>query len=182
LIVTMIRILGLCWAHDYERTPAYTPDQLSELTGRPRTTLYRHLNRLEKELGWLRVDRNDRRLILRPLIGVTSREGLALTRSPTPVNATLCQALSATGIENPARDRLARAPGQPPRTGRSGASRSTRGSTFFSVTRVKIALANFGHTAKGHRTTICCGPKLAASRLHDASLPPFCFLITTMLN
>ena len=27
LIVTMTRILGLCWAYDYERTPALTPEQ-----------------------------------------------------------------------------------------------------------------------------------------------------------
>jgi len=43
LIVTMTRILGLCWAYDYERTPALTPEQLAEHTGRPRSTLYRHL-------------------------------------------------------------------------------------------------------------------------------------------
>ena len=70
LIVTMARILGLCWGHKYRRSPAYTPDELAELLGRPRTTLYRHLNRLQ-ELGWLRVDRQDRRLVLQPLIGFT---------------------------------------------------------------------------------------------------------------
>jgi hypothetical protein len=53
LIVTMTRILGLCWSHDYERTPALTPNELSDLTRRPRTTLYRHLGILERELGWL---------------------------------------------------------------------------------------------------------------------------------
>ena len=73
LIVTMIRILGLCWAHDYERTPALTPDELSDLVGRPRTTLYRHLNTLEKELGWLRIDRVERKLILRPIVEVAHR-------------------------------------------------------------------------------------------------------------
>ena len=41
LIVTMTRILGLCWAHNYEQTPALTPEQLAELTSRPRSTLYR---------------------------------------------------------------------------------------------------------------------------------------------
>ena len=31
LVVTMVRILGLCWAYDYERTPALTPEQAAEL-------------------------------------------------------------------------------------------------------------------------------------------------------
>ena len=62
LIVTMARMLGLCWGYKYRRSPAYPPDELAELLGRPRTTLYRHLNRLQ-ELGWLQVDRRDRRLV-----------------------------------------------------------------------------------------------------------------------
>ena len=86
LIVTMTRILGLCWSHDYERTPALAPDQLSDLTGRPRTTLYRHLGILERELGWLRIDRADRRLILRPLVGGMSQNHHLqdLQRQPVP--------------------------------------------------------------------------------------------------
>jgi hypothetical protein len=68
LIVTMIRILGLCWQHKYRYSPAYTPGQLVDLLGRPRTTLYRHLHRLE-QLGWLRVDHQGKRLVLRPLVG-----------------------------------------------------------------------------------------------------------------
>jgi hypothetical protein len=120
LIVTMTRILGLCWAHDYERTPALTPDQLADLTGRPRTTLYRHLGALEKELGWLRVDRVGRRLVLRPLVGVASGNQAAEPGPPhpslapgvagAPINADLSDALAVAGIENPARDQLARDP------------------------------------------------------------------------
>jgi hypothetical protein len=67
LIVTMARILGLCWDQKYRRSPPYTPDQLAELVGRPRTTLYRHLNGLQ-QLGWLQVDHHDRRLVLQLLV------------------------------------------------------------------------------------------------------------------
>ena len=67
LIVTMTRILGLCWAYDYERTPALTPEQLAEFTGRPRSTLYRHLKQL-REMQWIRVDQAGRRIIIRPII------------------------------------------------------------------------------------------------------------------
>ena len=80
LIVTMARILGICWDQKYRRSPPYTPDRLAELLGRPRTTLYRHLNRLQA-LGWLRVDHSDRRLVLQPLVSVT--EGRAATRPST---------------------------------------------------------------------------------------------------
>ena len=79
LIVTMARILGLCWDHKYRRSAPYTPDQLAELLGRPRTTLYRHLSKL-RQLRWLRVDRSDRRLVLQPLIRIA--EGQAATLSP----------------------------------------------------------------------------------------------------
>ena len=79
LIVTMARILGLCWDHKYRRSAAYTPDQLAELLGRPRTTLYRHLNKL-RQLRWLRVDRSDRRLVLQPLIRIA--EGQIATGPP----------------------------------------------------------------------------------------------------
>ena len=119
LIVTMTRILGLCWAHDYERTPPLSADQLIELTGRPRTTLYRHLGVLETELRWLRIDRSGRRLILRPLTGLPganpATKGLG-PQSPTPTDQTsaptsqeLADALAAAAIENPARDQLAAA-------------------------------------------------------------------------
>ena len=70
LIVTMARILGLCWGHRYRQSPPYAPDQLAELLGRPRTTLYRHLDRLQ-QLHWLRVDHRDRRLVLQPLVHIT---------------------------------------------------------------------------------------------------------------
>ena len=67
LIVTMTRILGLCWAHDYERTLALTPEQLAEHTGRPRSTVYRHL-KLLREMQWIRVDHAGRRFVIRPII------------------------------------------------------------------------------------------------------------------
>jgi DNA-binding transcriptional ArsR family regulator len=67
LIVTMTRILGLCWAYDYERTPVLTPEQLTEFTGRPRSTLYRHL-KLLREMQWIRVDQAGRRIFIRPII------------------------------------------------------------------------------------------------------------------
>lgn len=69
LIVTMARILGLCWNNRYRRSLPYTPDGLAETVGRPRTTLYRHLNRLQA-LGWLRVDHVDRLLVLQPLVRI----------------------------------------------------------------------------------------------------------------
>lgn len=69
LIVTMTRILGLCWGQKYKKTSPYTPDQLCVLLNRPRTTLYRHLNKLQ-QIRWLKVDRQDRRLILQPLIRI----------------------------------------------------------------------------------------------------------------
>ena len=50
LIGTMTRLLRLCWTHDYERTPALTSEQLTDCTGRPRSTLYRHL-KLLREMG-----------------------------------------------------------------------------------------------------------------------------------
>jgi hypothetical protein len=80
LIVTMARILGLCWDHKYRRSPPYTPDQLANLLDRPRTTLYRHLNRLQ-QLRWLRVDRTERRLVLQPLVRITEGRSAAL---PSP--------------------------------------------------------------------------------------------------
>lgn len=110
VIVTMTRILGLCWSHNYERTPPLTPDQLSDLVGRPRTTLYRHLAILENELGWLRIEHRDRRLVLRPRVSATgdNQPASARTRASPPGNDELRQALAAAGIENPARDQLAR--------------------------------------------------------------------------
>ncbi len=98
LIVTMTRILGLCWRHDYERTPPLTPDELGELVGRPRTTLYRHLAILEKELGWLRIERRNRRLVLRPQVDVTSTgqpTGSRARASSQPGNEGLRTALAA---------------------------------------------------------------------------------------
>jgi hypothetical protein len=112
LIVTMTRILGLCWTHDYERTPALTPEQLAELTGRPRSTLYRHLKQL-CDLHWLRVDQAGRRIILRPIVGrqrppgdQTPARGEEPADEPLP-NPALLQALAEIGVENPRRTQLA---------------------------------------------------------------------------
>jgi DNA-binding IclR family transcriptional regulator len=56
VLITMVRVLGLSRGYKYRKSPPYTPDQLASLLGRPRTTLYRHLNRLQ-DLHWLRVER-----------------------------------------------------------------------------------------------------------------------------
>ena len=62
----MIRILGLCWTNRYRHTPPLTFEQLARLLDRPRTTLQRHLDILERDLGWLRRERQDHRFILHP--------------------------------------------------------------------------------------------------------------------
>jgi hypothetical protein len=72
LIVTMTRIIGLCGKNQYRKSLPYRSDELAPLLGRPRTTLYRHLNHLER-LGWLRLDRSHRRIVLRPLIPEASQ-------------------------------------------------------------------------------------------------------------
>jgi hypothetical protein len=120
LIVTMTRILGLCWSYDYERTPALTPEQFTEFTSRPRSTLYRHL-KLLREMQWIRVDQVGRRLVIRPLItrcaqaadrdttrlgGPSEESGEEAAGEPAP-NEALLQALADIGVENPKRDQLA---------------------------------------------------------------------------
>ena len=113
LIVTMTRILGLCWDHDYERTPALTPEQLTEFTGRPRSTLYRHL-KLLREMQWIRVDQAGRRIVIRPIVMRSAQAAdrqAARTGEPAdePVpNEALLQALAEIGIENPKRAQLGR--------------------------------------------------------------------------
>ena len=112
LIVTMTRILGLCWAYDYERTPALTPEQLTEFTGRPRSTLYRHLKHL-REMQWIRVDQAGRRIVIRPIIMRNAQAAggeLASTSEPADEsvpNEALLQALADIGVENPKRNQLA---------------------------------------------------------------------------
>jgi DNA-binding transcriptional ArsR family regulator len=112
LIVTMTRILGLCWSFDYERTPALTPDQISQLTGRPRSTLYRHLKQL-REMDWIRVDQVGRRIIVRPLIAGQARPTeevvacLVEADSQSTPKEALLQALAEIGVENPKRSQLA---------------------------------------------------------------------------
>jgi hypothetical protein len=97
---------------DYERTPALTPDQLAEFTGRPRSTLYRHL-KLLREMQWIRVDQAGRRLIIRPIITRCAQpaDGEAThdkkpEGEPVPDEA-LVQALAEIGVENPKRNQLA---------------------------------------------------------------------------
>jgi DNA-binding transcriptional ArsR family regulator len=113
LIVTMIRILGLCWAYDYERSPALTPEQVAELTGRARSTLYRHLKEL-RDMHWLRVDQAGRRIVIRPLLprcAATPEKEAASTVPPSgqpATNEALLQALAEIGVENPKRAQLAR--------------------------------------------------------------------------
>ena len=108
LIVTMTRILGLCWAYDYERTPALTPEQLTEFIGRPRSTLYRHL-KLLRQMQWIRVDQAGRRIVIRPIImrNAQAAGGEAAgtgepAGGPAP-NEALLQALADIGVENPKR-------------------------------------------------------------------------------
>jgi hypothetical protein len=113
LIVTMIRILGLCWAYDYERTPALTPEKLADLTGRPRSTLYRHLKEL-RDMQWIRVDQAGRRIIIRPVTGRPAQPAAkaeAHMTQPATRSAhdeELLQALADIGVENPKRAQLAR--------------------------------------------------------------------------
>ena len=66
LIVTMLRALGLCWTNRHRHTPPLTTGELARLLDRPRSTLQRHLDLLERELGWLRRERQDGRFILHP--------------------------------------------------------------------------------------------------------------------
>jgi hypothetical protein len=113
LIVTMVRILGLCWAYDYERTPALTPEQVADLTGRARSTLYRHLKEL-RDMQWIRVDQAGRKIVIRPVVGrvgdlATKGEAQISQPGARPhLNEELLQALAEIGLENPKRAQLAR--------------------------------------------------------------------------
>jgi DNA-binding transcriptional ArsR family regulator len=112
LIVTMTRILGLCWAYDYERTPALRPEQVAELTSRPRSTLYRHLKQL-REMGWIRVDQAGRRIIIRPVVVRSAKAAISEAGNreesvdETVPNKALFQVLAEIGVENPKRTQLA---------------------------------------------------------------------------
>mgnify|MGYP001828351725 CR=1 FL=1 len=66
LVVTMLRILGICWTNRYRHSPPLTTEELVRLLDRPRSTLQRHLDLLERELGWLRRERRDGRFVLHP--------------------------------------------------------------------------------------------------------------------
>jgi hypothetical protein len=113
LIVTMIRILGLCWAYDYERTPALTSEQVATLTGRARSTLYRHLKEL-RDRHWIRVDPAGRKIIIRPVADHPAKPAeekeadmSQLATGPAP-SEELMEALADIGVENPKRAVLAR--------------------------------------------------------------------------
>ena len=67
LVVTMIRVLGLCWRNGYRHTPPLSGEELARLLDRPRSTLQRHLEMLEQELGWLRRERRGSRWVLHPV-------------------------------------------------------------------------------------------------------------------
>ena len=107
LIVTMARIVGLCWHEKHRWTPDYSMAELVDLLGRPQGTLYRHLKELER-LGWLKVQRSDKGFVLHLLIPVSGRsEARPKRRSPDTRpgqpsgdghRAELAQALRGAGI------------------------------------------------------------------------------------
>lgn len=121
IVLTMIRILGLCWNRG--KTPPLTPTELAEALGRSLSTLYRHLRILKDDdeggknagcLGWIHVEHADRRLVIRPLVRIASRDrasrsGRAPDTAPTgeAPKGEFYQALAEVGIENPKRSQLA---------------------------------------------------------------------------
>lgn len=118
LIITMERILGICFDHGGTRTPALTPDDMAQLLGRSRTTMYRHLETLGN-LKWIEWEQvSGRRIRIRPLIFAAEPEqGAELQPASRPAAATkgepnpeLVEALVAAGIEHPYRNRLAADP------------------------------------------------------------------------
>jgi pyruvate/2-oxoglutarate dehydrogenase complex dihydrolipoamide acyltransferase (E2) component len=90
----MTRILGLCWAYDYERTPALTAEQVAELPGRPRSTLYRHLKQL-RDMEWLRIDRADRRMVIRPILAYVA----SLTTARPKATSLVARAARAASLD-----------------------------------------------------------------------------------
>jgi hypothetical protein len=133
LVLTMVRILGLCWNSDHRRTPPLTLAELCHLTGRPDATLRRHLCRLEEELGWLRIVRDGLHLTLYPNLpaepaGAPRQPGEGSGDSKSHVTACdrwspctpslgsveLWRALQAAGVEEPARSELAGDPALDP--------------------------------------------------------------------
>ena len=122
---TMTRILGLCWTQGQRHTPPLTRKELVAALDRPRTTLSRHLAQLEA-LGWIRIERRGRRLVLhslvRPSISPPAADAIDPDPAPPSRQASLlarprpavADALAAVGVENPMRDRLARDPALSP--------------------------------------------------------------------
>ncbi len=117
VVLTMERILGICFEHGGRGTPDLVPDDMAALLGRPKSTLYRHLEVLS-ELKWIEWEQvPGRRIRIRPLVFAVEPEQDAAT-PPTvlpvsvaePADSELLQALIAAGIEYPYRDRLAADP------------------------------------------------------------------------
>jgi DNA-binding transcriptional ArsR family regulator len=91
---------------------------VAELTGRPRSTLYRHLKQL-REMGWIRVDQAGRRIIIRPVVlrsteAAMSEAGNREESADDAVpNEALLQVLAEIGVENPKRTQIACQPIDP---------------------------------------------------------------------
>ena len=126
LLVTMTRILGLCW--NRQETPPMPPGDLADALGRSRSALYRHLRQLGEGgaedgkpsgLGWVRVSQQGRLISVRPLVRVRPLVGdvrqAPPESSPAPQRAqagggkaALVEALSAAGIGQPKLGQLLR--------------------------------------------------------------------------
>lgn len=104
LAITMIRIVGLCWRQRYKHTPTLTASELACLVCRSKSTLYRHLEQLENELGWLRIQRAGGQLVLWPQVQAPASE---LGPAPEAAIAQRHRALAGAGIEGSIRDELA---------------------------------------------------------------------------
>jgi hypothetical protein len=82
-------------------------------TGRPRSTLYRHLKEL-RERHWIRVDQADRKIIIRPVTDhppkPAEKQEADMSQPATgpALNEELVEALAGIGVENPKRAVLAR--------------------------------------------------------------------------
>jgi hypothetical protein len=103
LIVTMSRIMALCWGYRYRRSPPYTRDQLLELLDRSASTYHRHIRQL-RALGWLTVEHEDQRIILKPAVTATRAQASSGGCSKTEAGGkpALGQALREAGIRGSA--------------------------------------------------------------------------------
>jgi hypothetical protein len=125
VLVTMIRILGLCWNRSC--TPSLTRDELAEAVGRSRSALYRHLRILKDDdeggknpgcLRWIRIEQTGWHVVICPLVKAAGRAQPvrdldggappARARDDSLAGGELQQALQEIGVQNPKRDQLAR--------------------------------------------------------------------------